>query len=216
MIPWRPGDARRETLWDWCRPEYEALGHPVFTGDSQGPWGRAGAVNAASEAAGDWDLALIGDADTVPDAGSIRRALAWVGDTGGAARPHDERWMLTREGTLAFMRRGKEALRPAHFARQWAGGGLLVLTRDAWEAVGGMDSSMVGWGHEDSLFSLALLTKSRWDRLPGDAHHLWHPTTDNTARPESSRRYRQALVRHRGAIARWAANKGLREPEKVF
>jgi len=224
LIPWRGGDERREWCWDVTRPSLEVLGFPIFTGDAPGPWARAHAVNAAARTAGSWDVALIGDCDTIPDAASIRRAIAWVLDTRGGARPHAERWMTTKEGALVLAQRGPRGLnhdtsrsaRPRHIGRMFAGGGLLVVHRDAWETVGGYDESFVGWGYEDSAMTLALLTQTAWHRLPGEAWHLWHSGEGNKPRPESVRRYKALLAQHADAIARWAGNQGLREPEAVL
>lgn len=173
LVPWRPSDDRRRLLWDWTRPYLEEFG-PVFTGDSDGPWSRASACNRASKEAGQWDVALVADSDTIPEPGSIERAVAWVESTGGAARPHLDRYILNPQGTLRFGQLGLEGLRPEDIDHSWPGGGLLVLTREAFETVGGYDESFVGWGYEDTAMTLALLRHSRWDRLPGKAWHLWH------------------------------------------
>jgi hypothetical protein len=92
LVPYRPNGGpvgeRYRWLWDHVRPRLEAIG-PVFTGEPRGEtWARAEAVNVAAERAGKWDVALIGDCDTVPEEHAVRRAVTWVQDTGGAARPH--------------------------------------------------------------------------------------------------------------------------------
>lgn len=220
LVPWRGGDDRREWLWDICRPWLERFGWPIFCGDSVGPWARAAAVNAAEKkarASGGWDLALVADTDTIPDPDSIYRALDWIRATGGAARPHAERWMLTREGSLLAAQRGVSAIdKTKHLSQQFAGGGLLVITRDAWDKVGGFDESFIGWGYEDSAMTMSLLNLGLWERLPGEAFHLWHPGEQNKPRRESVNRYRALLKENREVIEDWARNKGLRSPAEVI
>lgn len=217
LVPWRGGDARREWCWDITRPALEDFGWPIYTGDGDGPWARAAACNAAAAAAGDWDLALIADCDTIPEPASIMRALDWVRSTGGGCRPHDERWMLTKEGSLVFAQDGgPERLERHHVGKLFPGGGLLVLTRDAWDAVGGYDEAFIGWGYEDSAMTLALMRERRWDRIPGDAWHLWHPGTENKPRRESLARYKKLLKDNAGMIRDWARTKGLSRPQEVL
>jgi len=54
-------------------------------------------------------------------------------------------------------------------------GGLLVVSRAAWDRVGGYDERFIGWGHEDSDLHTRLLAEAHWDRIEGQAWHLWHP-----------------------------------------
>lgn len=216
LIPWRGGEERREWLWDICRPWLERFGWPIYTGDSVGPWARAAAVNAASAAAGDWDLALVADCDTIPDPGSIYRAMDWIRSTGGAARPHAERWMLTKEGSLLAAQRGPGAIKPKHLGKLYPGGGLLVITREAWDKVGGFDEDFIGWGYEDSAMTMSLMKLGLWERLPGEAWHLWHSGEQNKPRRESMNRYRALLKENAEMIEDWARNKGLRRPQEVI
>jgi hypothetical protein len=198
------------------RPELERFGWPIVEGTCEGRWSRAPAVNDAARKAGDWDVAFIADCDTIPDHDSILRAVWWVQHTGGGARPHDERFMLTQQGSIAAMQRGVEALEDRHFNRQWAGGGLDVVTREAFDAVGGFDERYHGWGYEDSEFHVQLVVHRRWDRLPGDAWHLWHPTTDNKPDRETVQRFNETKHKHQAVLDRWIKNKGLRQPMAVF
>ena len=218
LVPWRAGgDQRRIWCWDVTRPALEDLGYEVFTGEPPFPeWARAHAVNAASAAAGEWDVALVADADTIPDPASIERAIWWVTQTGGAVRPHMERHMLNPKGSIVIAQRGPEALDAQHYTRRFPGGGLLVLTREAWDAVGGYDERFIGWGYEDTAMNLALLTKVGWDRLPGHAWHLWHGTKENKPRPDSIKMYKALLRTHSAQIKAWAADKGISRPVEVF
>lgn len=118
--------------------------------------------------------------------------------------------MLNAKGTLVFLQRGPEAInRRLHLERYHAGGGLLLVTREAWQTVGGYDESFIGWGYEDSDFNLRLLRHAGWDRVPGNAWHLYHGREDNKPRPESKARHRQMLREYSHDISRWGADKGL-------
>jgi hypothetical protein len=218
LVPYRPANDRQRWCWDQTLPALRRLGYDVVTGQPKGEdWSRAEAVNDAAASAGPWDVALIGDCDTIPDEGSIRRAVAWVLDSGGAVRPHDMRIMLNAKGTLAFVQRGPAAVsRIRHTDKPHPGGGLLVVTREAYDAVGGYDESFKGWGYEDSDFNLRLLRLGLWERLPGKAWHLWHGREDNAPRPESRQRYRAMMQEYRRDIERWSRYKDLAHPQAVL
>lgn len=217
LVPLRlDEDPRRNWLWDHTKPSLEGLGLPIYTGDSIGEWARAAALNNASALAGDWEVALLADADTIPDPGSIRRAMAWVMDTKGAARPHMDRFMLTEEGTTEFLRRGASALQPNHYDVQYQGGGLMVVHRECWDLVEGFDERFVGWGREDSAFNLRCLRRSSWDRLPGFAWHLWHPRHKGGANSTSENLYNRLMRSYKDDIAEWARNQQLPSPKELF
>jgi hypothetical protein len=195
LIPWRGGDRYREKVWEFVQPKLEDLGFPVYTGDSEGEWARAAAVNNAAKAAGEWDVALVGDADTILERGPVERALTLVNRTRGAARPHDRRWMLSSIATRFVMHNGLERLGERHLSDSAPGGGALVIHRRAYEGVGGYDESYVGWGYEDTAMDIRLLTEHSWRIIPGNAYHLFHRPANlrdpkavkNRARMESMR-----------------------------
>jgi hypothetical protein len=188
LVPWRPGDARREELWQHVHGKLKQLGFPVVTGDAEGPWSRASACNAAAQRAGGWDVALIADADTIPEAAPVMTAVERVAAHGGAIRPHDKLWFLSQGETRLYFMRGRVNFKPRMVNR---GGGLLVVSRDAWDRVGGYDERYIGWGHEDSHMSTMLLAHANWDRIEGNAWHLFH-RRDATDTPE--RRANRAMM----------------------
>lgn len=210
LVPWRGGEERREWNWKVVRPYLERFGWPIFTGDSEGPWSRAAAVNAAAKAAGDWDAALIADADTIPEMEPVQRAVAMVGMNGGAIRPHDTLWNLKSWQSTQLAQQGIERLHLNHKTKTNPGGGLLVISREAWDTVGGYDERYVTWGHEDSDIHTRLLAEASWDRIPGQAWHLYHPR-DTTKTPEVLRNremMRQTQERYRAVIERESEKRG--------
>ncbi|MEO5672120.1 MAG: galactosyltransferase-related protein, partial [Ramlibacter sp.] len=72
------------------------------------------------------------------------------------------------------------------------GGGSITITREAFERIGGMDESFVGWGGEDNEFwERAQTLKSwTWGNLP--LVHLWHPSQSgkHDANRATAERYR--------------------------
>ena len=200
LVPWRGGDAARERSWDVVRPTLEDLGHPLYTGDSRGKWARAAACNAAAAVAGDWDIALVTDADTILEPTAVHRAIERVSRTKAAARPHDRRWMLSLAATKVLMRHGIEALKPEHLRGSAPGGGALVIHREAWERVGGYDERFIGWGYEDSAMNISLAVTSGWELSEGQSYHLWHPIPNTTT--SSARANRALLDAHRAMNAR--------------
>ena len=183
LVPWRPGNSIREQNWEWTRPHLEALGYPIFLGDRRGPWARAAACNEAARLAGAWDVALVADADTIPEAEAVHRAVGIVSTIPGAIRPHDRLWNLNRAQSMTLGKKGFAKLHLPRGQRRLLGGGLLVISRAAWEKVGGYDERFIGWGHEDSALHTTLLAEAHWDRIEGQAWHLYHPR-DNTNTPE--------------------------------
>lgn len=184
LVPWRAGDPRREKYWERVRPHLEALGYPLFTGDSEGPWARSAACNAAAQAAGAWEIALVADADTFLEPDVVHRTIQLVARTRGAARPHDHRWMLNSAASKLFLAHGASQLEPGRHLRGDApGGGALVVHREAFDEVGGYDERFIGWGYEDSAMNIELASRRRWERVPGNSYHLSHPMTNILATP---------------------------------
>lgn len=225
LVPYRPASDRHRWLWDMVQPHLEQFGWPIFTGQPQSErWKRADAVNDAAAKAGDWDIAFIADCDTLTDPAGIRRAVTWVADSHGAVRPHEQRFMLDQKQSIQAVQRGTASLDHSRLKAPYAGGGLDIVHRDAWDAVANargtpgkaFDESYVGWGWEDSHFHLDLILHASWDRLPGVAYHLHHESTDPVVNRESRMRFQAAQREHRKVLEMWAAPKGLRQPMAVL
>ena len=123
----------------------------------------------------------------------MAEAVRYASEHDGAARPHDRRFMLSLGATKWVMSRGLETL-PKKFLRWLApGGGALVISRVAWERVGGYDERFVGWGYEDSAMNIALV--DRWRIVPGASYHLFHAPAN--IRTPSARANYALLEEHR-------------------
>lgn len=208
LVPWRAGDPHRDASWAYVLARWTGLGLPIVTGDTPGPFSRAGARNAAAELAGAWDVAIFVDADTVVrDAGPIRAAIVEAAATGRIIVPHEEYVALSARGTVLVLAGDRAGWR--RILRRVAGAplGVLVIPRSAWETLGGFDERFAGWGGEDVAFARAARTLVGFDRRPGQIWHLWHP------RDPSKPRYIAApnplAARYRDAIGKPAAMRAL-------
>lgn len=179
LVPWRPGDPHRDRAWPWVRRRWHhRLGLPIVTGDSDParPFNRSAARNDAARRAGDWDVAVITDADTiVRNAAPTVEAIAQAHATGHVVLPHDAYRALDAKGTALVL--ANDAAGWAHLARSVARAplGVVVVPRPAWEQLGGFDERWTGWGGEDAAFVEAAEVLVGLDRLPGEIWHLWHP-----------------------------------------
>jgi len=176
------GDERRIMLRDWTYYWFESLiGWPIFEGDTDDEdFCRAGAINAAARAAGDWDWALIGDADTVQMPEGLEAARA-LGDP--FSIPWDHRIKLSQPATQKFGREGPYVISDHDRDRRdgtspRGGGATVFVSREAFETVGGFDESFKGYGNEDLAFVAAIETLVLGRgvaHLPGKVLHLYHP-----------------------------------------
>lgn len=193
VVPWRAGNRIREENWLATAPYLQALGDwPIYLGDREGPWSRSAACNQGAKDAGPWDICIFADADTIPEKSAVMEAVDRVTRNGGSLRPHTNLWMLNPGQTKIVVKQGIGA-RPKKIRFKNMGGGLLVVSRSAYEKVGGFDERFVGWGHEDSALTTRLVVEASWDQVEGSAWHLWHPR-DDTDTPER-RRNRVMMLR---------------------
>jgi hypothetical protein len=125
----------------------DRTGLEVFTGDSapDKPFNRAAARNAAADAAGDWDVACFLDADVYLPELQLYTAITKAVEHDGAALPFT-RFVSMNPVTLET--RDRVMTGGANFLIA----GCVVVTRSAFEEVGGWDESIAGYGWEDGAF----------------------------------------------------------------
>lgn len=184
LVPRRADGGPRDRLWAWLRNrlEHDHPDWPIYVGERPAgePFNKSAAVNAAAEAAGPWEVAMIIDADSFVSATNARRAEQLARQRGRVTIAHSKVHYLSETGTRQVM---------ADYAGSWAPlvastlnqgcSSVMAVPRKVWEATGGMDEHFVGWGEEDVAFFLAAITMGGGhERVKGDAWHLWHPQAD--------------------------------------
>lgn len=227
LVPRREDHGHRDRLWAACRARWEALfpEWPIVEGHhDDGPWNRAAALNEAARLAGDWDVAVVIDADVMLEPWQAREAVGRAARTGKAVWGH-RRWRdLTQEATERLLDLPGQLLAPD---LGWLGPDVrketplswsccIAVPRAAWERVGGFDERFRGWGGEDRAFAEALVAlvnggRSEDERVDGVVWNLWHPrghraierTPDYVSNMRLANRYSMALRRDHHMHDRW-------------
>jgi hypothetical protein len=187
VVPWRPTD-ERQPLWDWCRRRWESepLVDEIVECDSgQHPFTRGTSINRGVEAA-KGDIIVIADADTFVS--DIRGAIAMVGSGVVPWCVNYGLWRYYRvdpASTQEYLS-GELATRndPFRFLERCVSySGCVVLSREAFESVGGFPETLLGWGYEDNCLQHALDTLvGPHARSNGFAVQLFHDHSDESQR----------------------------------
>ena len=201
LVPYRPDDGRRDRLWSWCADRW-ASEHPdleVFVGTHLGkqPFNRSLALNRAATKAGEWDVAVIADADSFAGADQIRTAVDTAATTAQMTMAFDRWCNLTTTMSDRVM---------GGFDGNWWPGvdvsvidtcsSMFAIPRTLWDQVGGFDEGFAGWGSEDIAFAHAARTLADgWQRMSGVCWHFAHDPAPRTTTPsnvERANRYHAA------------------------
>lgn len=189
LVPFRDVDGSRSVLWEFVHERLERL-YPeaeliVASDDGSDPFHKTLALNrAAAEATG--DIFILYDADTLVDIEALRDTVAAVeAEPMRWAQPYNQKVKLNEVATEAVLAAGIEwdgTLNWRSYGRMeshttFNAAPPLVVSRQAWDIVHGMDENFRGWGEEDLAFSYALtvLCGPPQRQRRGEALHLWHP-----------------------------------------
>lgn len=191
IVPFRGGEPHRDRAWEYVRAHY-ATHHPgweVVVADCPGTWAKGAAVNAAV-ASTDADVLAIVDADLFIDPAVLEHAVD-LAPTVPFVVPHITVHRLDEPSTEALY---AGRTQPRTLTKQpyegLVGGGMVVLTREAFDTVHGMDERFLFWGSEDIVFGMAMETLvGPHHRLFGELWHCFHPYVAHPNRvPEESDR----------------------------
>ncbi|QDH91818.1 glycosyltransferase [Mycobacterium phage Phrappuccino] len=191
--PYRSVDARRDRLWEftrgWIADHYP---YEVFVGDHDGPFSRARARNLAAAAAGDWDIAIFHDADTLAHPEAIEEAIDMAAATNRMVVAGDSFMYVNEFSTNRILDSGVPMFaRPASFDEHGIYSlpcsGVFAVSRKLFDAVGGYVENLHGWGYEDLIFltSCGIFGEGNAWVPHHILLHLWHepsPRTADTAR----------------------------------
>lgn len=185
LVPRRAGVEERDRLWKYTRARWEKdhPDWPIIEGHhDHGPFNRSAAVNRAAAQAGEWDVAVIIDADILCDPNTVRSTVDVAACTDGLTIASPERWMLSAQGTAKIL--GGYVGKWDGFVRQKYGtlsdpngaqvSCCIAVSRQLWEQVGGFDELHVGFGWEDVSFKRACEVISGKAVVWLAPHPIWH------------------------------------------
>lgn len=194
-VPYRAGVPQRDRAWEYVRAWWGDH-HPVYVADGdKGMMNRSRARNTAAAEAGDWDVAIFGDADTIGSHPLILEAATIAYETGHLSYPFTRFVGLTQSGTNQLL--AGKPIRSIRKRYENSPGGIVCIRRDLFDEIGGWDEQFVGWGFEDVAFARAARTLGGLSRLDGEIMHLYHP-----ASPERNRNS-QAYKSNRARVLRY-------------
>ncbi|GAA1058636.1 hypothetical protein [Agromyces bracchium] len=157
VIPWRPALSRIpafDRVLAWYRAELpEFRIETIDSDDEVFVLARTRNLAVARLAEPD-DVVVINDADTLPEAATLREAIAAARTSGRVHLPYTTYRWLGPEGT-AELAAGVPSAGCSHVLVHGACSGVYVTTARTWAAHGGQDERFRGWGFEDSAWRLA-------------------------------------------------------------
>jgi hypothetical protein len=200
LVPYRGDGGRREDLWFFTKVWLDR-NHPnweIFQGESpEGSFNRGAAINDAARKAGDWDVAIVHDADNISDPDTLELAVQRAHETGGCVFPFSTYLYLDEFSTDRLIDQDNWFVAPLR--ERWAVisehcSGIQVLSRTAYDKVGGFPE-LEGWGHEDCVMGQLLKAfAGGTEHLWGAAYHLWHGDGSDPERAKYGDINRQVLA----------------------
>ena len=211
LVPRRADGGRRDQIWtELLERVWSSSAIATGTHDG-GPFNRSAALNAAADAAGKWELAVVADSDSLVTPEQLSQAVELARSSGRLVIAHD-RWVnVDVDETASFFDTGQLEFRGERVEWPMTVSSMLVIPRLVWDAVNGFDEHFAGWGEEDRAFMRAVETLTGEAlRIEGPVFHLAHDRPhEDTNRYESpefmanwyrSQEYRDRTVEDMRAI----------------
>jgi hypothetical protein len=195
LVPRRADGGARDRLWALCRDRWERYFPEIRVVEGhhdEGPFSRAAAVNRAAEAAGDWDLGIVIDADVMLGVSQVRAAIDRAATTGRVTWAH-RRWRGVSEAWTDRIVRDARDFGPeldrdeidllVERTNPLSWSCCFVVPRAVWDDAGGFDERFRGWGFEDMAWQSLIVGLYGHERIEGDVVHLWHPRSEERIQP---------------------------------
>lgn len=156
ILPWRPQPSREpafESVVAWYRQNLpDATIRAVDSEDEI--FNLARCRNLGISAVANGEVAIINDADTIPELAPLLEAIAAAASSGVVHLPYTAYHWLGLSGTEQY-RAGIRAATCDYELVLGACSGVYVTTPEAWWSHGGQDERFRGWGFEDAAWYLA-------------------------------------------------------------
>lgn len=187
LTPYRRSP-ERERNWQfvqaWIKTNYD---FPIFQADSGGSkFSPAKARNNAAQSAGNWDVAIFHDADTIAHPDAIQKAVAIAAESDRMVVAADSHMYCDRPSSHRIMFSGVPMFPcPDSFddkgIYQHPCSGIFAVSRTTWTKVNGYLNNLQGYGYEDLVFLQCCgLFADGHTWVPGHITlHLWHPPSDS-------------------------------------
>lgn len=196
LVPRRPDNGRRDQIWLWVK-DWLTTHHPdwpIYEGVHNGDiFSMATARNNAARAAGDWDVAVIVDADTIAHPEAVEAAVTYAYHSRKLIAAGDVRIRCDETSSDRILNGGLWFVRPEGTVHPKDGvikemcygepsSGVLAISRPLWDDTGGYVESLKGYGAEDLVFiTQCCIVGDGIDWIRNNTLlHLWHPRTPLT------------------------------------
>lgn len=186
-VPYRSREGT-DPIWSWVRTWIKThYGYPTFTADCLGDFSPSKARNNAARLAGDWDVALFHDSDTIAHPDAVSQAVELAASSMQMVVTADSHMYCDPASSQRIINSGLPMFpRPDSFNEhgiyEKPCSGIIAVNRNLYEKVGGYVETLKGWGYEDLVFLQQcgiFGDGNTW--IPGHINlHLWHPPSPKT------------------------------------
>ncbi len=178
---------------------------PVYCADSVSRvFSPAEARNNAAQMAGNWDVAIFHDADTIAHPEAVAQAVDIAAHSMQMVVAGDSHMYCDQASSARIMRSGIPMFpRPAEFGingiYERPCSGVFAVHRKVFDKVGGYVETLQGWGYEDLVFLQMcgiFAAGNTW--VPGHITlHMWHPESPRNSETTRNKAVWQTLTRYR-------------------
>lgn len=177
VVPWRDDGYRARACQHVCdrlRAMLPGAGLGLYDSGHE-TFNRSASRNLGVKTAGQDEIVVVCDADTIPDPAGLRSALV-TAPQGGLHYPFTVVNYLTEAGTALVLQGEQPDPARIEFSLPSAHGGCMVMLASEWTRAGGMDERFTDWGFEDNAWWATVRDRvGHPTHHAGVAWHLWHP-----------------------------------------